>query len=1083
MKQKKNTFRSSFGFVIETTQSIMHTARKIIISGQSIGLTAGLLCSTLSLQAFAGATCEHIVGNAWDSGFSAKIVITNTGTTPINDWQSVSWGYPAGMARTDGWNANVTGTNPYTATPLNWNRSIAPGQAIEFGMNGSSGGQAPTNIVVTGPLCDGTAVSSSSVVSSSSSVSTSSTVSSSSSASNTEQALWLLKPQESNVHFVTVKKEHTGEVSTYTNISGSVAVDGSATFAIDLNSVESNITTRNQRMRNFLFETNILPNMYYSVDIDPAIIEVMPRGTTREQTLQGVLSLHGINQAVSADVLIVKHTNNKISVSNRTPILVDSKNFDMNGGIEVLRTVANLTSIGEVVPVYFHLVLTANTNPNAGAIARDAQPAAPSALGGAFDANSNDATLTWVDNANNESGVIVRRKGPDGLWSTQGTVAQNIITFVNRLTAIGNYEYKVIAYNGNTVSGPSNTATVEVGDVRPPTPQELGEVVYSEQCVACHGGGAAGTNIAPALNTARDVDAMITKIATSMPPNNPGACDRQCASNAVAYLQTLWVEELSCTAPVKYGARQLKILTQIEYQNTLTDVLNLDFNVTDKLPADTKVGFFFNNTQTVLSSTAYDGYLSVAEEVAKWSADRNFRPLINCANFNTNCANQFVNNAGLQLFRRALTAQERTTYRNMANGSATGGDVKEGIQLALEGMLSSPQFLYRHEVGERASGGDLDADAFELTPYEMATWLAYTFTGSTPDTTLLTQAANNALQTDAQVLTQVRRLLGTPRAKEKLGDFVAAVLGTNELEKSLKDTNVWNGFEQMVPHMKRESREFFSAVMLDSTESFATLFNADFTYVNQALANHYGINGVSGNNFRRVNTSDRGGLIANGGFMARWGEDVESAPFRRAVRIRRRMLCQAMPAPPAGIDDDRIALLEQHADFISASTTTNRMKYEILTNTGSCVECHKEWMNPLAFGMEDFDTVGRYRTTDLNGNMIDVMGALHAPVNLADKTLKVDFEGTKGLSAVLAVSPKAQSCLPQNLFRYAVGVGVDGINQNNPNAGQLNATEQTGYACEVQDLTSTMMTQSPRAMLENFATMQAVRYRKAWSRQ
>lgn len=1024
----------------------------------------------------AAATCEHTIENAWNSGFTAKLTITNTGTQTIDDWGSVSWEYPSGVVQADSWGATYSGTNPYTATPLSWNKAIAPGESIDFGWNASHGGQLPETIVVTGAVCDGT------VIGSSSSVVSSSSVGSSSSAPSAEQALWTLNTEDSGIHFVTVKKEHTGEVSRYTDISGSIAVDGMATFAIDLNSVESNIDVRNERLRNFLFETNILPSMYYNVDINPADIETMSVGATRLDTLAGTLSLHGIHQAVSADVLIVKHADNRVSVSTRAPILVDSKNFDMAGGIEVLRTVANLSAIGEVVPVTFRLVFDANTDPNVHAVAQDDQPVAPSTLGGAFDENSNDMTLTWVDRSNNEDGFIVRRKGIDGRWVTAGLVAANTVTFVENLSEVGVYEYKVIARNRLAASEASNIAVIEVGVVREPTPAELGEINYGEQCIACHGAGAAGTSIAPGLNSARDVDAMIAKIVASMPPNNPGDCDQTCAENTVAYLQTLWVTEVACDAPVNYGARQLKVLTRDEYQNTLEAILAIDFNAADNLPADTKIGFFYNNSQTALNSTAYDGYLLLAEEIANWAALRDFNPLMNCSVYNVSCANQFVDEAGLKFFRRPLTAAETATYRSMAGGAATDGDIKEGMRVALEAMLSSPQFLYRHELGEPASGANLDSDAYELTQFELATWLAYTYTGSTPDNTLLTKAANNGLATDADVLAEAQRLLNSPAAKEKLGDFVGELLGTDELEKSLKDTNIWAGFEQLVPAMKTEAREFFSAVMLDDTEQFATLFNADFTYVNQALANHYGINGVAGDNFRRVSTFDRGGLIANGGFMARWGEDVESSPFRRAVKIRRRILCQAMPAPPAGINDDRIGLLEQHADFINADTTTNRMKYEILTNTGSCVECHKEWMNPLAFGMEDFDTVGRYRTTDLKGNMIDALGALYAPVNLADKTLKVDFDGTRGLSALLAESQKAQSCLPQNLFRYAVGVGVEGINPNDPNGGQLTEVEQAGYACEIQNLTETMMDQSPRAMLESFATMQAVRYRKAWAR-
>lgn len=91
----------------------------------------------------------------------------------------------------------------------------------------------------------------------------------------------------------------------------------------------------------------------------------------------------------------------------------------------------------------------------------------------------------------------------------------------------------------------------------------------------------------------------------------------------------------------------------------------------------------------------------------------------------------------------------------------------------------------------------------------------------------------------------------------------------------------------------------FSYVMLEPTESFASVYNANYTFVNGPLAQHYGINGVSGNEFQKVATTDRGGILANGAFMARWGESVESSPIRRSVRVRRRMLCQDQPDPPA----------------------------------------------------------------------------------------------------------------------------------------------------------------------------------------
>jgi hypothetical protein len=190
-----------------------------------------------------------------------------------------------------------------------------------------------------------------------------------------------------------------------------------------------------------------------------------------------------------------------------------------------------------------------------------------------------------------------------------------------------------------------------------------------------------------------------------------------------------------------------------------------------------------------------------------------------------------------------------------------------------------------------------------------------------------------------------------------------------------------------------------------------------------------------------------------------------------------------MPAPPAGVDDERQALLELHEEFIAAETTTNREKYEVLTSTGTCVACHQELMTPLAMGMEDYDSVGNLRTEDLNGNLINAIGELYAPNNLEDKHISLVFDGTNGLADLLSGSTTAQSCVPETFFRYITGVGVDGFDVYDPNSPQLNLVEQEGYACEVEDLTQTMMNESPRKMLEKLGVMQSVRYRKEWLRQ
>ena len=319
-------------------------------------------------------------------------------------------------------------------------------------------------------------------------------------------------------------------------------------------------------------------------------------------------------------------------------------------------------------------------------------------------------------------------------------------------------------------------------------------------------------------------------------------------------------------------------------------------------------------------------------------------------------------------------------------------------------------------------------------------------------------------------------------ATQVMGDFVGSWLGTADLEAAAKDSSAWPNFEDLVPHMQTEINETFSHIMLDSSEQFASLYTGNYTFVNETLAQHYGIGGVTGDDMQRVDTTDRGGILANGAFMARWGEASETSPILRSVRVRRRMLCQDQPDPPAGTFAAREEKLAELSEFLQDPATTNRMKYHRLTEDSPCTNCHLQYINPLGFGMEDFDTVGRIRNSDLNGNPIDATGELYAPLSYSDVNELRAFLGTRGLGSVLSELPSAQSCLPKQMFRYFMGVGHQDIDSSNPEGSQLSDEEQSGYACAIDELTETMMDSSPRAMLERFGSLEAVRYRKAWAR-
>lgn len=902
--------------------------------------------------------------------------------------------------------------------------------------------------------------------------------------------LWTLDGEQSSVEYVSVKNDNTAEINSFTAdlgeedaLSGSVDNFGNAILAIDLNDVQTNIDIRNERMANFVFETELLPTAYVTLNLDTDALADMPVGTRVFDSLLATLSLHGVSQVVIADVLIVKRSPSDITVTTVQPINIDSKSFDLASGIEVLRGIAGLSSIGQAVPVYFRLHYVANTDDTVLPVPMAQAPAAPSLLTGSYDALSALAGLNWQDNSDDEDGFILRRKTISGLWQTVTNLLSDVSSYSEGLPDIGEFDYKVIALKEGVTSASSNIATVTVTEA---DSLALGKAAYDEQCAACHGPAGGGIGNFPAINTPRDIDTMVAYIASNMPIANPGACDTQCAEYIVEYIQTLWVEEISCNraiSPVSYGARQLKILTQSEYQHSVEDLLGVDFNAADGLSADEKIGFFFNNTHASVVATSYSNYLIVAEEIAQWSAANDFAPALNCATANQDCADEFMSDLAPKIFRRPLDATEISTYSEMANGSLTSGDVSEGIAMALEAMLSSPQFLYRHELGEaNPANSDIDGDAFELTSYEMATFLAYTFTGSTPDDILLAAAANDALRDEANILDQAVRLTSESGAKNVMGDFVGSWLGTADLDIANKDDNVWPGFSDIVPHMQNEIREMFANVMLDPNESFSSFYNADYTFVNEALAAHYGIQGVFGDAMQRVPTTERGGILANGAFMSRWGEAVESAPIIRSVRVRRRMLCQEQPDPPAGTFAAREQKLAELSELLQDPTTTNRVKYHRLTEDEPCTNCHLQYINPLGFGMEDFDTVGNVRSQDLNGNVIDAIGDLYAPNDYNTVDEVESFMGTRDLGQVLTNLPAAQACIPKQMFRYVMGVGYDSIDNDNPEGPALSDEEKTGYACEIENLTQSMMDDNPRAMLERFSTLEAVRYRKAWSR-
>lgn len=409
----------------------------------------------------------------------------------------------------------------------------------------------------------------------------------------------------------------------------------------------------------------------------------------------------------------------------------------------------------------------------------------------------------------------------------------------------------------------------------------------------------------------------------------------------------------------------------------------------------------------------------------------------------------------------------------------------QGRDLLVQGITFSGAKLFVPPLPDVT----LDRDAFVLDAYELASYLGFTFTGSTPDSELLNAARDHKLETDAQIKSQVSRLLDTDSARKHFGDFVAQWYDTDRILKVQKDSEKFPDFTQGVKEaMAQEVREIYNHVVLDEEEPFEALFNGDFTFANSELASFYGVSSVSGNNLKKVsNLKDRGGLLTAGAFLTVNAHKDKTAPIIRAVRIRRRTLCHDVPTPPTGIDLDVERQASQAAfDALLAENDgaiTSRDEYAFLTKSNVCAGCHVEMINPLGFGFEDFNAVGLPQTVEHNGLSVDSSGELIGVGAVGDGEV-LSFDGGMDFSRKIAKLDTTRSCFVKNNFRLAMGTGPDIFNLFNKKDQMLSSDEKSSYACAMDTLNSAMSNNenSPRAMLEGLGALHVVRYRKEWSR-
>lgn len=358
-------------------------------------------------------------------------------------------------------------------------------------------------------------------------------------------------------------------------------------------------------------------------------------------------------------------------------------------------------------------------------------------------------------------------------------------------------------------------------------------------------------------------------------------------------------------------------------------------------------------------------------------------------------------------FRRPATQAELERWVKIAQQvQADGESFEASIQVVLQGLLLSPQFLFRIEKQREPIGTTKYA---QLDDFELATRISYFLWSTMPDDELFRLAAKKQLNDPKILRTQVERMLKDRRANQFVENFVGQWLQLRKLDEFQPSKQQFPQFNDALRNaMKRETFTFFASVMRND-ESVLNLLDSDYTYLNESLANFYGITGVDGEQFRRVSLAGtvRGGLLTHASILAVTSNPTRTSPVKRGKFVLDNLLGTPPPAAPPGVPE-----LKEKGEL----TGTLRQRMEQHRADPACAACH-QLMDPLGFALENFDAVGQWRVKDGKDD-IDASGELPGGV-------KVD--GAVALRKLLKdkYQDRFVRCLIEKTLTYSIGRGLD----------------------------------------------------------
>jgi hypothetical protein len=371
------------------------------------------------------------------------------------------------------------------------------------------------------------------------------------------------------------------------------------------------------------------------------------------------------------------------------------------------------------------------------------------------------------------------------------------------------------------------------------------------------------------------------------------------------------------------------------------------------------------------------------------------------------CAREIVSALARRAYRQPLAAQDLDTLVKFYQSGRQDGGFEGGIELALDRILASPKFLFRVE---RDQAGATPGGSYRVSDNELASRLSFFLWSSIPDDELLRLASDGKLKNPAVLDRQVRRMLADPKSQALVDNFAGQWLQLRNLRNVQPNTDLFPDFDDNLRQSFRRETELLFESVVQEDRSVLDLLTADYTFVNERLARHYGITDIYGSRFRRVAITDdaRRGLLGQGSILALTSHAERTSPVVRGKWILENILGTAVPPPPPDVP-----ALKGNQEGQRPRTMREQMAEHRANPV--CGSCHKT-MDSVGFAMENFDAVGAWRTRE-PGGPIDATG------ELADGT-KID--GVVSLRKALLSRPELfAGTLTEKLLIYALGRGLD----------------------------------------------------------